>query len=104
MASAPWPHFNRGVCREGAFVPEVRETAASRLQGRAPSRQGVRDLQVEPAFQGAPALNLLRAAALGILRAGGARNPHVLTCTLRFLRSGVAQPAFARDARGRFSE
>ena len=40
----------------------------------------------------------MKAAAFGILRAGGARNPHVLTCTLRFLRSGDAQPAFARDA------
>jgi hypothetical protein len=40
----------------------------------------------------------LKAAALGILRAGGARNAHVLTCTLRFLRSGDAQSAVARDA------
>jgi putative ABC transport system permease protein len=32
------------------------------------------------------------------LRAGGARNAHVLACTLRFLRSGVTQSAFARDA------
>src|SRR5690242_1391318 len=40
---------------------------------------------------------LCKAAALGILRAGGARNPHVLTCTLRFLRSGGEQPAIARD-------
>src|SRR5690348_15187427 len=62
-----------------------------------------------------------QAAALGILRAGelvlgsgpvqgctalGPRNAHVLTCTLRFLRSGDAQPrsfsamdgSFARDA------
>src|SRR5215469_9271145 len=39
-----------------------------------------------------------KATALGILRAGGARNAHVLTCTLRFLRSGVPQTACARDA------
>src|SRR6185437_4758230 len=39
-----------------------------------------------------------KAAALGILTTGGARHPHVLTCTLRCLRSGVGQPAFARDA------
>jgi len=34
--------------------------------------------------------------ALGILRAGGARNPHLHPSKLRFLRSGDAQPAFAR--------
>jgi hypothetical protein len=62
-----------------------------------------------------------KATALGILRAGelvldrpgtwmyrfaGRGNPHVLTCTLPFLRSGDAQPrslfamdgSFARDA------
>jgi hypothetical protein len=38
--------------REGAFFPQDRENAAPRLQGRAPARQGVRDLQIEPAFQG----------------------------------------------------
>src|SRR5690348_12898294 len=58
-----------------------------------------------------------QAAALGILRAGelvlgsgpvqgctalGPRNAHVLACTLRFLRSGDAQSAFARDALQRF--
>src|SRR5690348_13723275 len=57
--------------------------------------------------------NGLKATALGILRAGelvldrpgtwmyrfaGRGNPHVLTCTLRFLRSDDAQPAFARNA------
>src|SRR5574340_207378 len=38
--------------------------------------------------------NLLRSPGL---RAGGARNAHVLACTLRFLRSGDPQSAFARD-------
>jgi hypothetical protein len=62
---------------------------------------------------GASRPSALKAAALGILHAGElvldrpgtwtyrfARrgNAHVLTCTLRFLRSGVAQSAFARDA------
>jgi hypothetical protein len=40
----------------------------------------------------------LEAVALGSLRAGGARNAHVLACTLRLLRSGVTQPAVALDA------
>ncbi len=44
----------------------------------------------------------LKTTALGILRAGGARNPHVLICTLRFLRSGdmpdpMWNQAFARN-------
>ncbi|MGH8233444.1 MAG: hypothetical protein ACREPU_04520 [Rhodanobacteraceae bacterium] len=39
-----------------------------------------------------------KATALASLHAGGARNAHVLTCTLRSLRYGVTQPAFARDA------
>ena len=41
---------------ESAVVPQVRKEAPSRLQGRASSRQGFRDLQEQPAFQGAPAL------------------------------------------------
>jgi hypothetical protein len=41
---------------------------------------------------------LCKAAVLANLRVGGARNAHVLTCTLRLLRSGVTQSAFARDA------
>ncbi|MCB1745706.1 MAG: hypothetical protein KDK06_00930, partial [Gammaproteobacteria bacterium] len=36
--------------------------------------------------------------ALGISRAGGARNPHVFAHTLRLLRAGGTRPAFARDA------
>src|SRR5690606_23794033 len=45
------------VCHEGPVLPEVGEEPSPRLQSRSPSRQGLRDLQVEPAFQGAPALN-----------------------------------------------
>ncbi|HET9835666.1 MAG TPA: hypothetical protein VFP88_04900 [Rhodanobacteraceae bacterium] len=42
---------------------------------------------------------MLKAAALGIARAGGARHPHVPACTLLWLRAAAAaQPAFARDA------
>src|SRR5438445_10258556 len=40
--------------------------------------------------------HLEKPTALDNLRAGGARNPHVLDCTLRFLRSGDAQILFAR--------
>src|SRR5690606_3917069 len=45
------------VCHEGPVLPEVGEDPSPRLQGRSSSRQGLRDLQVEPAFQGAPALS-----------------------------------------------
>ena len=39
---------------------------------------------------------LLKTTALAILHPYGARNPHVLSCTLRFLRSGCMQTNFAR--------
>src|SRR5690606_27223324 len=45
------------VCHEGPVLPEVGEGPSPRLQGRSSPWQGLRDLQVEPAFQGAPALN-----------------------------------------------
>lgn len=45
---------------ESAFFPQVRQEAPSRLQGRASSRQGFRDLQEQPALQGAPALSCRR--------------------------------------------
>src|SRR5574337_972225 len=41
---------------------------------------------------------------VGSLTAGGARNAHVLACTLRLLRSGVAPSAFARDGSSGVSE
>src|SRR6202008_3291343 len=40
------------VCHEGPVLPEVGEGPSPRLQGRSPPWQGLRDLQVEPAFQG----------------------------------------------------
>src|SRR5690606_41447938 len=43
------------VCHEGPVLPEVGEDPSSRLQGRSSSRLGLRALQVDPAFQGAPA-------------------------------------------------
>src|SRR5690606_27297133 len=43
-------------CHEGPVLPEVGEGPSPRLQGGPPSWQGLRDLQVQPAFQGAPAL------------------------------------------------
>jgi len=45
-----------GAGREGAFLFEVREVASPWLQSRSPSRQSVRDLQEQPAFQGSSAL------------------------------------------------
>src|SRR4051812_38180284 len=47
-------HF-RG-CHEGPVLPEVGEDPPPRLQGGPPPWQGLRDLQVESAFQSAPAL------------------------------------------------
>src|SRR4249919_3724799 len=44
------------VCHEGVVLPEVCEDPSPRLQGGPPPWQGLRDLQVEPAFQSAPAL------------------------------------------------
>jgi len=41
---------------ESPVLPEVGQEPPPRLQGRAPPWQGVRDLQVEPALQGTPAL------------------------------------------------
>ena len=52
--------MSRNCCEafhESAVVPQVRKEAPSRLQGRASSRQGIRDLQEQSAFQGAPALS-----------------------------------------------
>jgi hypothetical protein len=51
-------------------------------------------------------MSALKPAALGLiqnnmLRAGGARNPHVLTCTLRFLRSGDAPDSGRHGASAR---
>src|SRR5690606_27621337 len=51
-------------------LPEVGEGPSPRLQGRSSPWQGLRDLQVEPAFQGAPAL-IARSAA----RHPGATDP-----------------------------
>src|SRR5690606_29925003 len=42
---------------EGPVLPEVGEGPSPRLQGRSSPWQGLRDLQVQPAFQGAPALS-----------------------------------------------
>jgi hypothetical protein len=49
------PRYRRGF-HEGLVLPEVGEGPSPRLQGRPPPWQGLRDLQVESAFQGAPAL------------------------------------------------
>ena len=45
------------LCYEGVVLPEVGEDPSPRLQGRSPPWQGLRDLQVQPAFQGTPALS-----------------------------------------------
>src|SRR5690606_26284440 len=42
---------------EGPVLAQVRQDPAPRLQGRAPPRQGVRDLQEQPEAEGAPALS-----------------------------------------------
>src|SRR5690606_14938122 len=52
VAPQPFPRFHH----EGPVLPQVGEGPPPRLQGRASPRQGLRDLQVQPAFQGAPAL------------------------------------------------
>ena len=49
------------------------------------------------AVPGLPPWRALVFGTLGILRESGARNPHVLLCTLRLLRSVFAQLAFARN-------
>src|SRR4249919_3338342 len=49
-----------GICHESPVVPQVGEDPPSRLQGRPPSRQGLRDLQIQPAFQGSAALSASR--------------------------------------------
>src|SRR6476469_8848420 len=54
VLSQPFP---AEVCHEGPVLPEVGEDPSPRLQGGSPSWQGFRDLQVQPAFQGPPALN-----------------------------------------------
>jgi hypothetical protein len=56
------------VCHEGAVLPEVGEGPSPRLQGGPPSWQGFRDLQVESAFQGAPALKKQRAQGAPALK------------------------------------
>src|SRR3546814_16174521 len=44
------------VCHEGPVLPEIGEGPSQRLQGRASPWHGLRDLQEQPALQGAPAL------------------------------------------------
>src|SRR5690606_26348612 len=51
----PFQHLPR-FRHEGPVLPEVGEGPSPRLQGGPPSWQGLRDLQVQPPFQGAPAL------------------------------------------------
>src|SRR3546814_10184263 len=41
------------VCHEGPVLPEIGEGPSPRLQGRASQWQGLRDLQEQPALQGA---------------------------------------------------
>jgi len=48
--------FGLELCHESTVLAEIRQGASSRLQDRASSRQGLRDLQEQPAFQGAAAL------------------------------------------------
>src|SRR5690606_28234126 len=54
------PKISAEVCHESPVLPEVGQVPPPRLQGRAPSRQDLRDLQVEPALQGSPALSRRR--------------------------------------------
>src|SRR5690606_3315737 len=54
--SIPVIPFPAEVRHEGPVLPEVGEGPSPRLQGGPPSWQGLRDLQVQPPFQGAPAL------------------------------------------------
>src|SRR5688572_9004354 len=59
-----FPHFiSFEVCHEGPVLPEVGEGPSPRLQGRSPPWQGLRDLQVEPAFQGSSALISISASS-----------------------------------------
>ena len=45
------------LCHESIVFAEIRQGASSRLQDRASPRQGLRDLQEQPAFQGASTLS-----------------------------------------------
>jgi hypothetical protein len=67
------PKFLPRFCHEGFVLLEVGEDPSPRLQGGSPSWQGLRDLQVQPAFQGASALSEAqvvrsKAAMCGLLR------------------------------------
>jgi hypothetical protein len=54
-----------GSRHESTVLAEVRQAASSRLQSRTAPRQGVRDLQEQPALQGTPALIPVPPAAAG---------------------------------------
>src|SRR5690606_16518783 len=58
---------------EGPVLPEVGEGPPPRLQGRPSPWQGLRDLQVQPALQGAPALSAAPAGPSGGQRDRGIR-------------------------------
>src|SRR3546814_12763349 len=64
------------VCHEGPVLPEIGEGPSPRLQGRASPWQGLRDLQEQPALQGAPALRHLPAlpGSACVLQVKGRRN------------------------------
>src|SRR5690606_41740718 len=54
--SAFLPPFPYPTLFRSPVLPEVGEGPSPRLQGGPPSWQGLRDLQVQPPLQGAPAL------------------------------------------------
>src|SRR5690348_5505543 len=80
------------ICRgfhEGPVLPEVGEDPPPRLQGGPPPWQGLRDLQVQPAFQGAPALSRVPGRPDGRLReAKGRGNAAFPFCDARLTRGG----------------
>src|SRR5690606_8262542 len=102
----PFQHLPR-FRHEGPVLPEVGEGPSPRLQGGPPSWQGLRDLQVQPALQGPPALRLRAAQASrgGRRKAAFAvlgrrrRGPHAVRHRIRwFSKPSGASPCTACPA------
>jgi hypothetical protein len=64
LALIPTQQSPTKKCHESTVFPQVGQIASSRLQDRAPPRQGLRDLQKQSTLQGPPALNLAAPQAI----------------------------------------